>query len=209
MIFPALVFLGLKNNDCCGCCGNESCGKRFAVSERKRSKNSKIYIWPIKYIYSVHHHWETDRCCPDCETQSKLRQQVVRAVLHLWCATDTHLHCLVQQSQRCCDHEWSEFWRELHFTWHSVTALPSRFWKQFQKVFSQLCIVFPAHCRPVQGAAYIWLGSQKLQVGTDPGKSPNPTSCLEQSGTAEKSQIPSDASRPLKCFSLKVRLDKK
>ncbi|XP_063298541.1 transmembrane 4 L6 family member 4-like [Pelobates fuscus] len=30
MIFPALVFLGMKNNDCCGCCGNESCGKRFA-----------------------------------------------------------------------------------------------------------------------------------------------------------------------------------
>lgn len=31
MIFPVLVFLGLKNNDCCGCCGNESCGKRFAM----------------------------------------------------------------------------------------------------------------------------------------------------------------------------------
>ncbi|XP_074448603.1 transmembrane 4 L6 family member 4 [Larus michahellis] len=31
MIFPALVLLGLKNNDCCGCCGNESCGKRFAM----------------------------------------------------------------------------------------------------------------------------------------------------------------------------------
>lgn len=31
MIFPSLVFLGLKNNDCCGCCGNESCGKRFAM----------------------------------------------------------------------------------------------------------------------------------------------------------------------------------
>ncbi|KAM8953527.1 transmembrane 4 L6 family member 4-like isoform 2-T2 [Pelodytes ibericus] len=31
MIFPALVFLGLKNNDCCGCCGNENCGKRFAM----------------------------------------------------------------------------------------------------------------------------------------------------------------------------------
>ncbi|XP_067085984.1 LOW QUALITY PROTEIN: transmembrane 4 L6 family member 4 [Osmerus mordax] len=30
MIFPALVFLGLKNNDCCGCCGNESCGQRCA-----------------------------------------------------------------------------------------------------------------------------------------------------------------------------------
>ncbi|XP_031975218.1 LOW QUALITY PROTEIN: transmembrane 4 L6 family member 4 [Corvus moneduloides] len=30
MIFPALVFLGLQNNDCCGCCGNRSCGKRFA-----------------------------------------------------------------------------------------------------------------------------------------------------------------------------------
>ncbi|XP_037683446.1 transmembrane 4 L6 family member 4 [Choloepus didactylus] len=31
MIFPLLVFLGLKNNDCCGCCGNKSCGKRFAM----------------------------------------------------------------------------------------------------------------------------------------------------------------------------------
>uniref|UniRef100_A0A2H6N4A6 Transmembrane 4 L6 family member 4 n=1 Tax=Micrurus carvalhoi TaxID=3147026 RepID=A0A2H6N4A6_9SAUR len=31
MVFPALVFLGLKNNDCCGCCGNENCGKRFAM----------------------------------------------------------------------------------------------------------------------------------------------------------------------------------
>ncbi|XP_058517147.1 transmembrane 4 L6 family member 4 [Ochotona princeps] len=31
MIFPALVFLGLKNNDCCGCCGNQGCGKRFAM----------------------------------------------------------------------------------------------------------------------------------------------------------------------------------
>ncbi|NXN86298.1 T4S4 protein, partial [Bombycilla garrulus] len=31
MIFPALVFLGLKNNDCCGCCGNRGCGKRFAM----------------------------------------------------------------------------------------------------------------------------------------------------------------------------------
>ncbi|XP_010151184.1 PREDICTED: transmembrane 4 L6 family member 4 [Eurypyga helias] len=31
MIFPALVFLGLQSNDCCGCCGNESCGKRFAM----------------------------------------------------------------------------------------------------------------------------------------------------------------------------------
>uniref|UniRef100_UPI00398E351F transmembrane 4 L6 family member 4-like n=1 Tax=Pristiophorus japonicus TaxID=55135 RepID=UPI00398E351F len=30
MIFPVLVFLGMENNDCCGCCGNESCGKRFA-----------------------------------------------------------------------------------------------------------------------------------------------------------------------------------
>uniref|UniRef100_A0A8C5T345 Transmembrane 4 L six family member 4 n=1 Tax=Malurus cyaneus samueli TaxID=2593467 RepID=A0A8C5T345_9PASS len=31
MIFPALVFLGLQNNDCCGCCGNRGCGQRFAV----------------------------------------------------------------------------------------------------------------------------------------------------------------------------------
>ncbi|XP_038603749.1 transmembrane 4 L6 family member 4 [Tachyglossus aculeatus] len=31
MICPALVFLGLKNNDCCGCCGNQGCGKRFAM----------------------------------------------------------------------------------------------------------------------------------------------------------------------------------
>ncbi|XP_060623721.2 transmembrane 4 L6 family member 4 [Anolis sagrei] len=31
MVFPILVFAGLKNNDCCGCCGNEGCGKRFAM----------------------------------------------------------------------------------------------------------------------------------------------------------------------------------
>ncbi|XP_017334022.1 transmembrane 4 L6 family member 4 [Ictalurus punctatus] len=31
MIFPALVFMGMKTNDCCGCCGNENCGKRFAM----------------------------------------------------------------------------------------------------------------------------------------------------------------------------------
>uniref|UniRef100_A0A665VBP6 Transmembrane 4 L six family member 4 n=1 Tax=Echeneis naucrates TaxID=173247 RepID=A0A665VBP6_ECHNA len=31
MIFPILVFLGLKNNDCCGCCGNDNCGRRFAM----------------------------------------------------------------------------------------------------------------------------------------------------------------------------------
>nr|XP_033815117.1 transmembrane 4 L6 family member 4 [Geotrypetes seraphini] len=31
MIFPALVFLGLKNNDCCGCCGNKGCGERCAM----------------------------------------------------------------------------------------------------------------------------------------------------------------------------------
>ncbi|XP_001509686.1 transmembrane 4 L6 family member 4 [Ornithorhynchus anatinus] len=31
MIFPVLVFRGLKNNDCCGCCGNRGCGKRFAM----------------------------------------------------------------------------------------------------------------------------------------------------------------------------------
>lgn len=31
MIFPAMVFLGLKNNDCWGCCGHRSCGKRLAM----------------------------------------------------------------------------------------------------------------------------------------------------------------------------------
>ncbi|XP_078420383.1 transmembrane 4 L6 family member 4 [Cetorhinus maximus] len=30
MVFPILVFVGMENNDCCGCCGNESCGRRFA-----------------------------------------------------------------------------------------------------------------------------------------------------------------------------------
>ncbi|XP_072110601.1 transmembrane 4 L6 family member 4 [Mobula birostris] len=30
MVFPILVFMGMENNDCCGCCGNEDCGKRFA-----------------------------------------------------------------------------------------------------------------------------------------------------------------------------------
>ncbi|OBS64515.1 hypothetical protein A6R68_06947, partial [Neotoma lepida] len=42
MIFPALVFLGLKNNDCCGCCGNESCGKRFASACKTRRCGSSI-----------------------------------------------------------------------------------------------------------------------------------------------------------------------
>ncbi|NXP84776.1 T4S4 protein, partial [Passerina amoena] len=45
MIFPALVFLGLQNNDCCGCCGNRSCGKRFAVSERKHGKKINIVFF--------------------------------------------------------------------------------------------------------------------------------------------------------------------
>lgn len=31
MIFPAAVFLGLKHSDCCGCCGHEACGHRFAM----------------------------------------------------------------------------------------------------------------------------------------------------------------------------------
>ncbi|NXX39431.1 T4S4 protein, partial [Tricholaema leucomelas] len=31
MMFPALIFLDLQNNDCCGCCGCRSCGKRFAM----------------------------------------------------------------------------------------------------------------------------------------------------------------------------------
>ncbi|NXF91882.1 T4S4 protein, partial [Eubucco bourcierii] len=31
MMFPALIFLDLQNNDCCGCCGSRSCGKRFAM----------------------------------------------------------------------------------------------------------------------------------------------------------------------------------
>lgn len=42
MIFPALVFLGLKNNDCCGCCGNESCGRRFAV---RMKSNDYSQLW--------------------------------------------------------------------------------------------------------------------------------------------------------------------
>ncbi|XP_057697392.1 transmembrane 4 L6 family member 4-like [Corythoichthys intestinalis] len=31
VIFPALVFLCQKNNDCFGCCGRESCGRRFTM----------------------------------------------------------------------------------------------------------------------------------------------------------------------------------
>lgn len=46
MIFPALVFLGLKNNDCCGCCGNEGCGKRFAVSDRKAAASAPPGVTP-------------------------------------------------------------------------------------------------------------------------------------------------------------------
>lgn len=57
MIFPALVFLGLKNNDCCGCCGNESCGKRFAVSEKKCGKKVKDVLLSVRiYISSARNH---------------------------------------------------------------------------------------------------------------------------------------------------------
>lgn len=47
MIFPALVFLGLKTNDCCGCCGNESCGQRFAV------RSCSIFHLP-RLLSSIH-----------------------------------------------------------------------------------------------------------------------------------------------------------
>jgi len=66
MIFPALVFLGLKNNDCCGCCGNESCGKRFAVSERKHGKKVKATLLLVRYRYLLVMATETlDRPCPE------------------------------------------------------------------------------------------------------------------------------------------------
>ncbi|KAM8922387.1 transmembrane 4 L6 family member 1 isoform 1-T1 [Lycaon pictus] len=31
MFLPAFVFIGLEEDDCCGCCGHENCGKRCAV----------------------------------------------------------------------------------------------------------------------------------------------------------------------------------
>ncbi|XP_051873775.1 transmembrane 4 L6 family member 1-like [Pristis pectinata] len=31
MILPIVVFIGLKDNDCCGCCGNQDCGKSCAM----------------------------------------------------------------------------------------------------------------------------------------------------------------------------------
>ncbi|PNI78325.1 TM4SF1 isoform 3 [Pan troglodytes] len=31
MLLPAFVFIGLEQDDCCGCCGHENCGKRCAV----------------------------------------------------------------------------------------------------------------------------------------------------------------------------------
>lgn len=62
MIFPALVFLGLKNNDCCGCCGNESCGKRFAVSEGKHGKNARAELLPVRSVYLLLAVIETRRC---------------------------------------------------------------------------------------------------------------------------------------------------
>ncbi|XP_015975729.2 transmembrane 4 L6 family member 4 isoform X2 [Rousettus aegyptiacus] len=31
MILPVLVFLSLKESDCCGCCDSERCGNRFAM----------------------------------------------------------------------------------------------------------------------------------------------------------------------------------
>lgn len=71
MIFPALVFLGLKNNDCCGCCGNESCGKRFAVSERKHGKKVQAKLFLIRYMCLLLTVTERlDRCRPECRRQS-------------------------------------------------------------------------------------------------------------------------------------------
>lgn len=31
MLLPAFVFMGLEQDDCCGCGGHEDCGKRCAV----------------------------------------------------------------------------------------------------------------------------------------------------------------------------------
>ncbi|KAM4694174.1 transmembrane 4 L6 family member 1 [Discoglossus pictus] len=31
MLIPAFVFIGLEHEDCCGCCGNENCGKSCAM----------------------------------------------------------------------------------------------------------------------------------------------------------------------------------
>lgn len=31
MFLPAFVFIGLEEDDCCGCCGHEHCGKRCAM----------------------------------------------------------------------------------------------------------------------------------------------------------------------------------
>lgn len=31
MFLPAFVFIGLEEDDCCGCCGHENCGKRCAM----------------------------------------------------------------------------------------------------------------------------------------------------------------------------------
>ena len=31
MFLPAFIFIGLDQEDCCGCCGHENCGKRCAV----------------------------------------------------------------------------------------------------------------------------------------------------------------------------------
>lgn len=31
IFLPAFVFIGLEQEDCCGCCGHDNCGKRCAV----------------------------------------------------------------------------------------------------------------------------------------------------------------------------------
>ena len=36
MFLPAFVFIGLEQDDCCGCCGHENCGKRCAVGAPAR-----------------------------------------------------------------------------------------------------------------------------------------------------------------------------
>lgn len=182
MIFPALVFLGLKNNDCCGCCGNESCGKRFAVSERKCSKNVRAILWSTKYMFllfiimegqtdtaqTVRHKAGIDsRLSELCCTSDVLR-------IHTGTASYSNNSTAAITSKV----NYGEFCISFGIAWQF--SLPF-FAGSFKNYFGSCALCSQLVADPCKG---LWISDwvhRKLQVGKDLGKSLDPTFCLEQS----------------------------
>lgn len=45
MLLPAFVFIGLEQDDCCGCCGHENCGKRCALLSLELQDLATVSLW--------------------------------------------------------------------------------------------------------------------------------------------------------------------